>query len=124
LTGWKWHLRRDVDLVWPDALDDDVALAAADDEIVLLGIGADVLEIFVDAVGEHAGRLFRPQAGQSFCFELAVHRAHPTLPSRLMDMSFCASTANSIGNCCNTSLTKPLTTKAVASSADLPRCRQ
>src|SRR3974390_1799099 len=49
--------------------------------------------------------------------------AHPTLPSRLIEISFCASTANSIGNCCSTSLTKPLTTSAVASSADMPRCR-
>jgi hypothetical protein len=49
---------------------------------------------------------------------------HPTLPSRLIVMSFCASTANSIGNCCNTSRTKPLTISAVASSADRPRCRQ
>ena len=29
-----------------------------------------------------------------------------------------ASTANSIGSCCSTSLTKPLTTSAVASSAE------
>ncbi len=43
----------------------------------------------------------------------------PPVPS-----SFCASTANSIGSCCSTSLTKPLTTSAVASSADMPRCRQ
>src|SRR5262249_11956609 len=49
---------------------------------------------------------------------------HPTLPSRLTEISFCASTANSIGSCCSTSLTKPLTTRAVASSADRPRCRQ
>ncbi len=49
---------------------------------------------------------------------------HPTLPSRLIVMSFCASTANSIGNCCNTSRTKPLTMSAVASSADRPRCKQ
>src|SRR5215510_12830361 len=49
---------------------------------------------------------------------------HPTLPARLTEISFCASTANSIGSCCSTSLTKPLTTRAVASSADRPRCRQ
>src|SRR5215204_4248133 len=49
---------------------------------------------------------------------------HPTLPSRLTEISFCASTANSIGSCCSTSLTKPLTTSAVASSADSPRWRQ
>src|ERR1043166_1238209 len=49
---------------------------------------------------------------------------YPTLPSRLTEISFCASTANSIGSCCSTSLTKPLTTSAVASSAVRPRCRQ
>src|ERR1700746_1602907 len=49
---------------------------------------------------------------------------HPTEPSSETEISFCASTANSIGNCCSTSLTKPLTTSAVASSADNPRCRQ
>src|SRR5262249_28117800 len=49
---------------------------------------------------------------------------HPTLPSRLIEISFCASTANSIGSCCSTSLTKPLTTSATASSSDRPRCMQ
>src|SRR5258708_7101487 len=49
---------------------------------------------------------------------------HPTLPSRLIEMSFCPSTANSIGSCCSTSLTKPLTTSATASSAEKPRCMQ
>src|ERR1043165_6297390 len=49
---------------------------------------------------------------------------YPTLPSRLTEMSFCASTANSIGSCCSTSLTKPSTTSAVASSAESPRCWQ
>ncbi len=52
----------------------------------------------------------------------SVH--YPTLPSSEIEISFCASTANSIGSCCNTSLTKPLTTSAVASSADMPRCWQ
>src|SRR5262245_53458572 len=40
---------------------------------------------------------------------------HPTLPSRLIEISFCASTANSMGSCCRTSFTKPLTTSATAS---------
>src|SRR5690606_26666604 len=47
---------------------------------------------------------------------------HPTLPSRLMPMSFCASTANSIGSFWITSLTKPLTISAIASSSGMPRC--
>ena len=49
---------------------------------------------------------------------------HPTLPSRLTEISFCASTANSMGSCCSTSLTNPLTTRATASSAESPRCLQ
>jgi hypothetical protein len=51
-------------------------------------------------------------------------KPHPTLPSRLIEISFCASTANSIGSCCSTSLTKPLTTSATASSSLNPRCMQ
>jgi hypothetical protein len=47
---------------------------------------------------------------------------HPTLPSRLMATSFCASTANSIGSCCRTSLTKPFTRSCTASSWLRPRC--
>src|SRR5205823_10027399 len=43
---------------------------------------------------------------------------YPTLPSRLIEISFCASTANSIGSCCSTSLTKPLTTSATARSEE------
>ncbi len=35
-----------------------------------------------------------------------------------IEISFCASTANSIGSCCSTSLTKPLTTRPTASSCD------
>ena len=54
----------------------------------------------------------------------ARHSRYPTLPSSEIEISFCASTANSIGSCCSTSLTKPLTTSAVASSADMPRWRQ
>ncbi len=49
---------------------------------------------------------------------------YPTLPSSVMLSSFCASTANSIGSCRNTSLQKPLTIRFTASSVDMPRCRQ
>src|ERR1700694_5745466 len=48
----------------------------------------------------------------------------PTLPSSEIEISFCASTANSIGNCCSTSFTKPLTTRPTASSCVSPRCTQ
>ena len=44
-------------------------------------------------------------------------RHHPTLPSSEMPISFCASTMNSIGSCCSTSRTKPLTISATASSS-------
>src|SRR5262249_52996571 len=48
----------------------------------------------------------------------------PTEPSRLMPISFCVSALNSIGRCCSTSRTKPLTISAIASSALKPRCLQ
>ena len=46
---------------------------------------------------------------------------YPTDPSSEIEISFCASTANSIGSCCSTSFTKPLTTRPTASSCDRPR---
>src|SRR5262249_40635461 len=61
---------------------------------------------------------------QIFDFQKRHSSDYPTLPSRLTEMSFCASTANSIGSCCSTSLTKPLTTSATASSSESPRCMQ
>ena len=48
----------------------------------------------------------------------------PTEPSKLIPTSACASTANSIGNCCRTSLQKPLTINATAASSSRPRWRQ
>src|SRR6266478_5614119 len=56
--------------------------------------------------------------------ELVGHGHYPTLPSSEIEISFCASTANSIGSCCSTSLTKPLTTRPTASSWLSPRCTQ
>ena len=53
---------------------------------------------------------------------LAFHGHYPTLPSSEMPSSFCASTANSIGSCCSTSLAKPLTMRPTASSVSSPRC--
>ena len=49
---------------------------------------------------------------------------HPTDPSRETPISFCVSAMNSIGSCCSTSRTKPLTISATASSSDRPRCWQ
>src|SRR5262249_22173851 len=49
-------------------------------------------------------------------------RGHPTLPSSDTVISRCASTANSIGRCCSTSRTKPLTMRPTASSSLSPRC--
>lgn len=79
--------------------------------------------------GVHANRL----AIRIFAGPVKPHRlenapgevfygAHPTLPSRLIATSFCASTANSIGSFCMTSRTKPLTSRATASSSERPRC--
>ena len=50
--------------------------------------------------------------------------AHPTLPSRLMPRSFCASTANSMGSSLRTCRAKPLTIIETASSSLMPRWRQ
>src|SRR4051794_41742871 len=49
---------------------------------------------------------------------------YPTLPSSEIEISFCASTANSIGSCCSTSLTNPVTTRPTASSCVRPRWMQ
>jgi truncated hemoglobin YjbI len=54
----------------------------------------------------------------------APSAVYPTLPSKLMPSSFCASTANSMGSSRKTSLQKPFTIIDWASSADSPRCRQ
>src|SRR6202171_5610318 len=48
----------------------------------------------------------------------------PTLPSRVMPSSCCASTANSIGSSLNTSRQNPLTIIDTACSALTPRCLQ
>src|SRR5258706_13862110 len=56
--------------------------------------------------------------------DIRVRWTHPTLPSSEIEISFCASTANSIGSCCSTSFTKPLTTRPTASSCASPRCTQ
>ncbi len=39
-------------------------------------------------------------------------------------ITFCAPTANPLGSCCSTSLTKPVTISATASSSERPRCWQ
>src|SRR5579875_2876619 len=51
-------------------------------------------------------------------------KTYPKLPSRLTLSSFCASTANSIGNARKTSLQNPLTIIETASSVEIPRWRQ
>ena len=63
-------------------------------------------------------------APQVACREPPRIGRYPTEPSSEIEISFCASTANSIGSCCSTSLTKPLTTRPTASSCDSPRCTQ
>src|SRR5687768_7562861 len=52
---------------------------------------------------------------------VGIALGHPTLPSKLIPSSFCASTANSIGSCFSTSRAKPLTISATAASASRPR---
>ncbi len=53
-----------------------------------------------------------------------IFNGYPTLPSRDRATKLCASMANSMGRCCNTSRAKPFTIKAKASSSPMPRCRQ
>ncbi len=55
---------------------------------------------------------------------ISLHKCldHPTDPSSEIPSSFCASTANSIGNCCSTSRAKPFTISATALSESSPRC--
>ncbi len=50
------------------------------------------------------------------------HPTYPTLPSRLIPSSFCASTANSIGSSWKTSLQNPFTIIEIAFSVLRPRC--
>ena len=47
-------------------------------------------------------------------------RVQPRALRAKFEISFCASTANSIGSSCSTSLTKPLTISAIASSSRKP----
>ena len=70
--------------------------------------------------GTAGGRRRRRRGGE----RLKDSASHPTLPSRLIATSFCASMANSIGSACSTSRQKPLTTSATASSSSMPRWRQ
>ena len=53
-----------------------------------------------------------------------IMRHQPTEPSSEIATSCCASMANSIGSSCSTSLQKPFTTSATASSSPIPRERQ
>ena len=54
----------------------------------------------------------------------ALCSSYPTLPSRLICSSFCASTANSIGSLLRTSFAYPFTIKPIASSVEIPRWLQ
>ena len=69
-------------------------------------------------------RRIRPNGAQVLEHQVLHLRRHPTLPSSEIAISFWASTANSIGSFWSTSLTKPLTISAVASSGSRPRWRQ
>src|SRR4029453_16153191 len=68
-------------------------------------------------LGQYPGRLIVIEVN------LAGHKFYPTLPSKLMPRSFCASTANSIGNSLKTCLQKPLTIMFPAFSVKLRRSR-
>src|SRR5437879_6277770 len=67
---------------------------------------------------------FAANNAQLFQHEILRLNHQPTLPSSEIEISFCASTANSIGSCCSTSFTKPFTTRPTASSCESPRWMQ
>ncbi len=96
-------------------------LEAVDTKIQFLDVYFVLIwEIFKISRAKSEGNGLHKTAGRRIGIKLFGH--HPTLPSRLMPISFCASTANSIGSSCSTSLTKPLTISAIASSCGTPRC--
>ena len=80
--------------------------------------GKEAVNTIVSLDLEHGGFLFVVHV---FLGHVAPY---PTLPSRLMPMSFCASTANSMGSSCMTSRQNPLTMRATAVSSSRPRWRQ
>src|SRR6185437_1014649 len=118
------HVFGDMKAVGAGAARRQKPAAAFDDQVLVLTIDFKIGKMPRDAVDQLARRLVASQAGRHLGFQFCPVEAHPTLPSSEIEISFCASTANSIGSCCSTSLTKPLTTSAVASSADMPRCWQ
>ena len=75
------HVLGDVKLVGPDALDDDVALAATDDEVVLFGIGPDVFEtLLMYSASSLAGLSCPMQANApalSFLISTLIRRSPP-----------------------------------------------
>src|SRR3974377_1596519 len=68
--------------------------------------GAGMSEIIQPLPCDRSGGVTVP----SWSEPISGHGDQPTLPSSEIEISFCASTANSIGNCCRPSLTTPLNT--------------
>src|SRR5690606_10745831 len=103
-------------------------LTGRDDEVHALEDFA-VLDASVQVADfkDGGGHVFSPDTKASPLWrqpQIALRAGYPTLPSRLIEISFCVSTMNSIGRCCSTSRTKPLTISATASSSERPRCMQ
>src|SRR3982750_1852479 len=87
------------------------------------GIDLDDPQLLPGELGQHAGPPRLVDQCQLFGnVQRALHQ--PTLPSSEIEISFCVSTMNSIGKCCSTSRTKPLTISATASSSLRPRWAQ
>src|SRR5712672_38425 len=110
----------------------EAKLDSGDVGVIVLLNGHDTCKMLRDRGHFDAQRLhpighlseIGPNAAKIFQNKIVWLNHHPTLPSSEIEISFCASTANSIGSCCSTSFTKPLTTRPTASSCDSPRCTQ
>ena len=90
--------------------------------VKILGVKSLESFLYVMAAEGTNTKLFKIDFLCIFALRLFILSIYPTLPSRLIPTNFCASTANSIGNCCNTSLQKPFTIKPTASSELKPLC--
>ena len=98
-------------------------IAAISYTLIELAVAVDHEAGFVSGVNWVAAVLFLVLLFGVFYFK--KHPIHyPTAPSSDTCSSFCASTANSIGNLFSTSFAYPLTISPTASSVPMPRCWQ
>ena len=92
------------------------------ENVIEIGPGSGSLTEFILRENPFKIDLLSILAFKLFIFNITLNSFYPTLPSKLIPTNFCASTANSIGNCCRTSLQNPLTINPTASSGFKPLC--